>query len=155
VTTPRTARLALAAGLIAALCCTAPESQDPRPAGTGALAVRVVGFENDRGQALVNLFLGPDGFPGDPERAWRAVHLPIRDGQVEIVFEEAPAGPFAISVFHDEDADFELDQNLLGIPSERWGVSRDAGGFLGPPSWDDAQLVLAPGEHLAITVEIG
>lgn len=123
--------------------------------GKGSVAVNIVGFENDRGQALVALFLSPEGFPAEVEFAHEARECAVVGQRVSVLFEDVPAGPFAVSVFHDEDLDSELDKNLLGIPTESWGVSRDASGFLGPPSFEKARLQLAPDESLSIEIPLG
>ena len=115
----------------------------------------VSGFEDDEGQALIALFLTENGFPGDIELAHSAQERPIEGGRAAVVFEDVPAGPYAVSVFHDEDLDFELDTGFMGIPSEKWGVSRDAGGFFGPPTFNQARLELADGEDQVIEVPIG
>ena len=47
-----------------------------------------------------------------------------------------------------------MDKGALGIPKEGWGASRDAKASFGPPSWDDAQLTLGPGEHKHIVVHL-
>ena len=47
-------------------------------------------------------------------------------------------GKYAISVYHDVNGNQRLDSNMVGIPSEPYGFSRDARGKMGPPSFDDA-----------------
>lgn len=132
-----------------------PSTADASSTGVGTLVVEVQGFESDQGQALIALFLTEDGFPDDPDRAFRALDRPIEDGRVALSFEAVPAGPFALAVFHDENSNFELDKNLLGIPKEPWGVSRDASGWLGPPSFDDARLQLEPQQTLHLRIPLG
>jgi uncharacterized protein (DUF2141 family) len=151
-------RLLVVLALFGASCGGGPRVEAPKrqpDAPTGSVLVRLTGFQNDRGLALVSLFLGPEGFPSEQEKAWRALALPIRDRTAEIRFEGVPAGPFAISAFHDENENYELDTGLFGIPKERWGVSRDAGGFLGPPRFESAVLELEPGADLEVEVPLG
>ena len=69
-------------------------------------------------------------------------------------FEGVPAGPFAVSVFHDTDGDRELDSGALGIPSEAYGFSADARSPFGPPKFDEARLELAAGETKQITIRV-
>ena len=128
-----------------------PDEPDPL---RGVIEVRVEGFRSAKGQALISLFLGEDGFPDEPKKAHAAVKRPIDGAQVVVVFENVPAGEFAVSAFHDEDSDFELDTGLFGIPKEDWGVSRDAGGFMGPPSYKSARLELRAGERLVVPVPL-
>jgi uncharacterized protein (DUF2141 family) len=125
-----------------------------RPEGMGTIEVTLTGMRNDRGQLLVNLFLSDDGFPSDPDKAYRATPLEIDGDKVQVVFEDVPAGRFAVSAFHDENENFELDTNFLGIPRERWGVSRGARARFGPPSFDSAVMTLEPDQTLTIAVEL-
>ncbi|MDB5859658.1 MAG: uncharacterized protein JWQ76_3347 [Ramlibacter sp.] len=62
--------------------------------------------------------------------------------KVVLVYRNLPAGPYALSVFHDENGNGKLDANVAGIPLERYGFSRDARGRMGPPPFADAALDL-------------
>ena len=149
-------RTALLAGLLLSGCSSSAPADDlPRAPGHGSVSVTVTGFEHSGGQALIALFLTAEGFPGDIELAHSAQERPIEEGRAEVVFEDVPAGPYAVTVFHDEDLDFELDTGFMGIPSEKWGVSRDAGGFFGPPTFKQARLELTDGDEQVIEVPIG
>lgn len=114
----------------------------------------VTGFKSEEGQVLIALFLNENGWPNNQANAFGTTVLPIRGRQAVAEFKEVPAGPFAVSVFHDEDADRELDTGLFGIPSEDYGFSRDARGSFGPPSFDDARLELAAGESKQVEIRV-
>ena len=136
--------------VLAAACAVAPPA--PRPTGTGSIDVRIDGIEHGRGQVLVNVFVGPDGFPGDPARALRKERLPADAASLALSFDDLPAGEVAVAAFHDEDLDHELDRNLLGVPVERWGVSNGVRGFVGPPSFADSRVELPAGRRLVIAI---
>jgi uncharacterized protein (DUF2141 family) len=114
----------------------------------------MTGFESDEGQVLVALFLDENGWPGEDEQAFGAIVVPIREGQAVATFQDVPAGPFALSVFHDEDLDRELDRGVFGIPKEPYGFSRDARSTFGPASFEDSRLELAAGETLETTIRV-
>jgi uncharacterized protein (DUF2141 family) len=80
--------------------------------------------------------------------------LPIRERRVVAEFEGVPAGPFAVSVFHDENLDRKLDKGFLGVPSEDYGFSREARDMFGPPSFGEARLDLAADEAKAIAIRV-
>lgn len=57
------------------------------------------------------------------------------------VFKNVKPGIYAMSSYHDEDNDLDVDTNFLGIPTEGYACSRDAtGGITGAPSWKDARF---------------
>ena len=46
----------------------------------------------------------------------------------------------AVAAYHDENNDGQLNRNRLGIPSERYGFSRNARGMTGPPSFQQCVI---------------
>jgi uncharacterized protein (DUF2141 family) len=66
--------------------------------------------------------------------------VPARDGETVVTIKNVPAGTWAVLAYQDENANGELDRNLIGIPSENYGFSRDARGRFGPPSFEDAAM---------------
>ena len=62
-------------------------------------------------------------------------------GQREISADvDLPAGEYAISVFLDENNNGKLDQNMLGIPRERFGFSNNPRILTGAPSYRDCAV---------------
>jgi uncharacterized protein (DUF2141 family) len=139
---------------LAACASAPPRAPEPRPEGRGRVEITMTGFESEEGQALVALFLTESGWPDPDQLTFATVGVPIRDGQAFAVVEDVPAGPFAVSVFHDTDGDRELDSGALGIPSEAYGFSADARSPFGPPKFEEARLELAAGETTRITIRV-
>jgi uncharacterized protein (DUF2141 family) len=146
--------LVLTTTTLAACASAPPAAPDPRPAGTGSVEVTMTGFKNEEGLALVAFFLDESGWPDPGDTTFATVSVPIHDGQAVAEFDNVPAGRFAVSVFHDEDGDRELDTGALGIPSEDFGFSADARNVFGPPSFAEASLELAAGETKQITIRV-
>jgi uncharacterized protein (DUF2141 family) len=151
--------LRIPAAMLAALawaCASAPARPvvDPRPSGTGKVNVTVTGLEDREGEVLLALFLDEEGWPGEQELAFGTRALSIDGGTATADFEDVPAGPFAVSVFHDENGNRELDTGLFGMPTEDYGFSRDARGTFGPPSFEDARLELTAGETKRIAIQV-
>jgi uncharacterized protein (DUF2141 family) len=68
------------------------------------------------------------------------------------LFEDIPAGTYAISVFHDLDDDGKLATNFIGFPKEPYGFSGGHGKY-GPPDFEKASFVVGE-EALSIEVEL-
>ena len=149
-------RLAFVLFVVALSSCASapPTAPEPRPEGLGRVEITMTGFENAEGQALVAFFLDDSGWPDPDESIFATLEVPITDGQAFAVVEDVPAGPFAVSVFHDADGDRELDSGALGIPSEAYGFSADARSPFGPPKFAEARLELAAGETKQITIRV-
>ena len=114
----------------------------------------MTGFENDEGQVMVALFLDEQGWPGSEEHVFATAVVPINGAQAFAEFGDVPVGPFAVTVYHDENGNRELDSNAFGIPFERYGFSAGAEGVFGPPSFAEARMELAAGERNQIAIEV-
>lgn len=121
---------------------------------SGRLTIRVVGFAHHQGQLIVNVFLKEDGFPADRQRALRSIAGPITNQNTQDVeISDLPAGQYAVSVLHDENANGQLDTNFLGIPKEPTGTSRNVKGHFGPPKFRDAVFALGR-EDMILTITL-
>lgn len=109
---------------------------------TAQLHVEVEGLMHERGQLGLLLYESAEGFPMDYAKAMRNILLPIEDGQVQYTFADLPYGRYAVAIMHDENGNEQLDTNLFGIPKEGNGVSNNAKGSFGPPSFEDAAIIV-------------
>lgn len=98
-----------------------------------------------QGAVLAAVFDKADGFPsGKPLQTARA--QPVQ-GKATLQFAGLAKGDYAVTVFLDENANFKLDANLFGIPTELYGFSRNARGHAGPPLFADAAFRVDEGEQ--------
>ena len=113
-------------------------------AATGASAttvqVSLQGVRNDRGHVLVALCSKADFLR--PHCAWRG-QAAAHTGAVLVSIDGVPPGVYAAQAFHDENDNGLLDRNILGLPREAMGFSRDAPMRLGPPRFADAAFTVA------------
>lgn len=121
------------------------------PANT-QVSVRITRLRSTNGQVGVLVFNQSGGFPSDPTLSVNQVLVPARATELVQTF-SLPAGTYAFTVMHDENGNGRLDTNLFGIPTEGYGFSRDATGFLGPPSYESAAVKISgPTASVSITM---
>jgi uncharacterized protein (DUF2141 family) len=65
---------------------------------------------------------------------------PAQQGETTVLVKGVPAGTWAVLAYQDENSNDQLDRNLIGIPKEPYGFSRDARGKFGPPGFEDAAI---------------
>ena len=70
---------------------------------------------------------------------------PAVSGEARAVVRSIEHGVYAVQAFHDENDNFELDRNFLGLPAEAIGLSNDAPMRFGPPSFEDAAIEIGAG----------
>lgn len=121
----------------------------PTIAGAATIAVHVTDTVGGKGNVNVAVcdrerFLKQCAYTGS---------VPARDGETVVTIEGVPPGTWAVLAYQDENANGALDRNLIGIPSENYGFSRDARGRFGPPSFDDAAMPIHA-EAAAATVRL-
>ena len=66
---------------------------------------------------------------------------------------ELKKGVYAISLFVDSNYNKIIDKNFLGIPTEQYGFSNNATGFLGSPSFKDASFNLVNDSNIKISLK--
>jgi uncharacterized protein (DUF2141 family) len=100
------------------------------------------------------LFASAEGFPQKGERALQSVMSPITNGAARCRFQPVPAGRYAVAVVHDENGNQKLDNNLLGVPTEGYGVSNNKTYAMSAPRWDESRFDLVAGEMRELTIQL-
>lgn len=108
------------------------------PASAGDLQVTVTGA---RPAGPIRLMLADSSAAFAARDGIRRAVLPPVGGQARVTLTDLVPGRYAIAVFQDLDGDGELG-TLLGIPTEPYGFSNDAGGTVGPPGFDAAAFTM-------------
>jgi uncharacterized protein (DUF2141 family) len=121
------------------------------PALAGELSVTVDGLGSAEGKVMLALFDSASEFPKGKLK--NAQMTPAAKGKVEFVFKDLAPGRYALSAYHDLNGNQRLDANMVGMPTEPYGFSRDARGQLGPPRFEDAAFVLGA-EPLHLTIHV-
>ena len=106
------------------------------------------------GEAVCALYESADGFPSDDEKARSRQWHPAAPSVV-CEFTELPDGLYAVGASHDRNGNRLFDTNLVGLPREPWGVSRNARPSLRAPRFDEAAVPIEGGSvtELAIRVQ--
>ena len=137
--------------LLAGLLGTAPS---PTRAGDGAcVQLTISGVRSADGVVQIALFADEESYEKSTEAAAQ-VAPPAAVGTVEVPMCGLAPGRYALSVFHDENANRRLDTGRLGIPKEGYGFSQGARGRTGKPSFDKIAFDLAAGGTHAETIKL-
>ena len=116
--------------------------------------VKILNIRNSTGTVDCALFDSPVGFPVEVLRsATNVMMIKVRHTQARCDFEDIPPGTYALAVIHDENSNGVLDTNWLGVPTEGYGFSNDAKGFLGAPLFSAAGFAY-DGRNLVLTISL-
>ncbi len=120
----------------------------------GKLTVEIDGLKNKQGQVCASLFGSSEGFPGDGDRVLQKQCTKITDIPLNLTFENLKAGSYAVAVFHDQNNDRILNTNILGIPKEGFGFSRNPEIRARAPKFGEAAfLVAGPNTNIQIQLK--
>ena len=108
----------------------------------GDVTVKMTGFKNQTGSAIVYLWKNPDGFPKDTDKASITKKAAIEGTAVTVVFNGVEAGTYAVSVTHDENGNGKMDTGFMGKPKEGYGASNNPKNKLSAPSFDQCKFTV-------------
>ena len=101
------------------------------------VTVNISNLNSDNGKVFVAIYNSEGSFLN---KGYKSLVTEIDNNFCRVTFKNIPKGIYAISMYHDENDNNEMDTNFLGIPKEDYGCSNNANGFMGPPKWEDAKF---------------
>jgi uncharacterized protein (DUF2141 family) len=116
--------------------------------GTLILTVKVKGALPNTGQIFLSLFASEDDYLKEP---LKYKEIKVDDsGEVLWSFKDLQAGTYAVSAIYDKNGNGKLDTGFLKIPKEPIGMSNDAKGTFGPPSFKKTSFPLKSSSEITI-----
>ena len=110
-------------------------------AASADLTISVTNLRSADGNIHFAIYDQPQSFPKNSGKL-AGEKIPAKSNKVSVVFNGLKPGTYAVAVYHDENMNGKFDQGFLGIPIEGYAFSKDATVFLGPPSFDDAAIIV-------------
>lgn len=115
-----------------------------------SLTITINGASNSKGKMMVALFNNADQFLKTP---YKGKIVDISNNQSVAVFDNVPAGTYAVSCYHDENSNQNLDTNGIGIPKEEFGFSNNPTLVFGPPSYKKSSFTLNADKSISIKLK--
>ncbi len=116
---------------------------------TGNLTVLVSNIDEVKGYIQVGLFKDDDNFP-TPGKELKLVRFKVTSTKMRYTFKNLEHGDYAVAVYHDKNGDKKCNRNFFGVPTERYGFSRNFKPFLSAPGFDDARVQLSKDVSISI-----
>ncbi|MEC7863524.1 MAG: DUF2141 domain-containing protein [Bacteroidota bacterium] len=121
------------------------------PSVTTQIILEVYGFENLDGDLAIAINNSSEQFISNTE-CYRDTIIDIPSNDITLTIEGIIAGTYAISVFHDEDEDGELDLGFLNIPEEGFGFSNNPPIGFSQPDFNDCKFTIEEAQSLTIPI---
>jgi uncharacterized protein (DUF2141 family) len=113
---------------------------------TFTLKVTVNNASVDEGKMVYSLNTENQFMKGAP---LQTASIEIKDGVATAIFENVPAGEYAVIVLHDKNANEKMDFSANGMPQEAYGTSNNPMSY-GPPTWTDAKFALDSDKEITV-----
>ena len=113
------------------------------------IQLNLSGLDNNIGTVKVGLYNSEGDFL---EREFKTLSSKIVNRRASVVFLNIPDGIYAISSYHDEDNNGELNTIMGFIPTESFATSNNAPARFGPPEWEDAKFEVKNNDKLELDI---
>jgi uncharacterized protein (DUF2141 family) len=110
------------------------------------LIVKVGPIKNNKGNVCIMLFNNPEGYPKKKDLAYKVDFSPSRE-IVSFTFKDLPKGRYAVVILHDENMNFKMDYNIIGIPKEGFGFFNVKSMPFKVPSFEETSVDFKGGEY--------
>ncbi len=95
---------------------------------TSTLSVTIDKLASDKGQIMLELL-------DENEQTVRKIAGIIKNNESTLTIDGLENGVYSIRFFHDENENGEMDKSKRGIPTESYGFSNNAKGFMSAPKY--------------------
>lgn len=116
------------------------------------LTILVEGVASSNGYIAVGVYSDADSFLKDGE-ALTGVFAMAEEGTTRIELPDLPNDTYAVSIFHDENSNKEMDTNFIGIPKEPLGFSIGKLKTFGPPSFKECSFEMNTDFEISIPIK--
>jgi len=100
------------------------------------VGLTVTGIESVEGTINIGLFNDEDNFPKSGGEI-QVYTIQVNGLEESIVMDKLTAGDYAISLYHDRNADKVCNRNFIGIPKEDYGFSNNFRPLFRVPRFED------------------
>lgn len=105
----------------------------------GRLIIKINNVSKDKGIIWIGLYDSADTYLIKEKSILKKIDV-SKKGYHEMVIDSLPYGTYAMALFHDVNANGEMDRNLLGIPSEPYAFSKKPKSKWRLPKFDEVKF---------------
>ena len=119
----------------------------------GEIRILVSNIEEKRGTIHYGVYNNPKLFPDERGKilgGFEEVSRVIKEG---LLIDDLEESNYAIAIFHDKNSNNKFD-TFFSIPKEKFGFSKNARVFLGPPKFEDASFFVGQNSTVEIMIEL-
>lgn len=121
------------------------------PSGNPQLTIKIQNIEVIEGDIRIGFFNTSDKFLKQG-KTFRNYKIVVNNNTETIMINDLPKGEYAFMLYHDKNADGELNRNFLGIPKEPFAFSNNVKPKLALPTFEDCKFILEKNRVLKVSL---
>ncbi len=135
--------------------CKKEDGQEPyiEPSLATQILIEVYGLENLDGDLFIAINNSSEQFISNTE-CYRDTIIDVTSNDMIVSIEDVISGTYAVSVFHDENKDGELNLGFLNIPEEGFGFSNNPAIGFSQPTFNDCEFVVEEGQSMIVPISL-
>ena len=135
--------------------CKKENGLDPyvEPSLSTEILIEVDGFESLEGDLFIAINNSSEQFISNTE-CYRDTIIDVTSNDMIVSIEDVISGTYAVSVFHDENKDGELNLGFLNIPEEGFGFSNNPAIGFSQPNFNDCEFVVEEGQSMIVPISL-
>jgi uncharacterized protein (DUF2141 family) len=114
-----------------------------------SLTVQVTNVKEKKGNIVISIFNNVKSFLKEGEEFIKKT-IPVKEHTITITFVDLPSGYYSVALYHDENGDHVCNKNILGIPKEWFGFSKNFSPLLRAPRFDEIKILLQKNDTIPI-----
>ncbi len=120
---------------------------------SGEIRIKVSNLDEQRGTIHYGLYDNAEFFLNEEGKVlggYENVSKVLNEG---LTIKNLDESIYAIAIYHDRNSNNKFDK-IFSIPVEKFGFSKNAKIFLGPPKFDDASFFLGENDQIEMMIEL-
>ena len=111
------------------------------PTENPKLIIKIENIEVLEGDIRIGIFNTSENFLREG-LTFKNYLIAVKDTTETIIIHDLPKGEYAFMLYHDKNADAEMNRNILGIPKEAFAFSNNVRPKFAKPTFEDCKFYL-------------
>ena len=116
------------------------------------LNVKITNIKEVKGHLVIGVYNNPELFP-KVDKQYKVFYIKVTASNMNYTIKGLKHGQYALAIFHDLNSDTICNRNIMGIPTEKYGFSKNVRPFLSAPSFEDAAINLNSKKNIIIQLD--
>ncbi|MCX6224142.1 MAG: DUF2141 domain-containing protein [Bacteroidia bacterium] len=130
------------AGIILSICLLFSFYQEKT-----ILDIEINSIRKPKGVIILSIYTGPEQYPYHPARTYVVKKDSLTKGILQTSIKDLSPGEYGLCLLDDENQSGEMENNMIGMPTEGFGFANNVKPFLKRPEYDRIIFKLLPGKN--------